>query len=270
MGSCQPGRKTAASLPFLVTAYRPDASGTWLPSVMPAACPAGKKGVVCGVGFDHFRPRKTGPCVPVVVLACATHGIHFTLYPSGHVPYGRESVAPVSLDGQALATAVPGNTGSAVNAAAVSAAAPAAEPCALWRQTRFAAVLDAALGKAWPRDGPGSNWTTQLRRLDELAALLGLEPVPSATLGEKLARLLDVSRLGLIDDAGRLARAEGFERRGVILVTALERASTGRCLLERVLACGALAGLWRPVRLWRATPGGPQCTAFPGRGTPSG
>ena len=29
-------------------------------------------------------------------------------------------------------------------------------------------------------------------------------------------------------------------------------------------------GLWRPVRLWRATPGGPRCTAFPGRGTPSG
>jgi hypothetical protein len=79
-----------------------------------------------------------------------------------------------------------------------------------------------------------------------------------------------VPRLGLLDDAGRLARAVGFEERGVILVAVLERASTGRCVLERALACGALAGLWRPVQLWRATPGGPRCTAFPGRGTPSG
>jgi len=260
MESCQPSRETAAApLPFLVTAYLPDGSGTWVPSMIPTACPASEQGVACCVGFDHLRGRKTGPCVPVTVLACATHGRHFTLYPCGHVPYGRESVAPVGLDGQRLLTT-----------ATASATATAEEPCALWRQTRFAAVLDAALGKAWPRDGPGSNWTTQLRRLDELAALLGLEPVPPAALGEKLARLLDVPRLGLLDDAGRLARAVGFEDRGVILVATLKRASTGRCVFERVLACGALAGLWRPVRLWRATPGGTQCTAFPGRGTPSG
>jgi hypothetical protein len=203
----------------------------------------------------------------VTVLACATHGRHFTLYPCGHVPYGRESVAPVGLDGQALLTAATVNTAATATG---NTTAPAGGACALWRQTRFAAVLDAALGKAWPRDGPGSNWTTQLRRLGELAALLGLEPVPAAALGEKLARLLDVPRLSLLDGAHRLGRAAGFEERGVILVAALERASTGRCLLERVLACGALAGLWRPVHLWRATPGGPRCTAFPGRGTPSG
>jgi hypothetical protein len=260
MESCQPSRETAAApLPFLVTAYLPDDSGTWVPSMMPVACPASEKGVACRVRLDHRRARKTGPCVPVAVLACATHGRHFTLYPCGHVPYGRELVAPVGLDGQALLTT-----------ATASTAPTAEEPCTLWRQTRFSAVLDAALGKAWPRDGPGSNWTTQLRRLDELAALLGLEPVPSAALGEKLARLLDVPRLSLLDDARRLARAVGFETRGGILITALERASSGRCLLERVLACGTLAGLWRPALLWRATPGGPRCTTFPGRGTPSG
>lgn len=223
--------------------------------MMPTACPTSDGSVACAVGLDHHRARKTGPCTPVAVLACATHGRRFTLYPCGHLPYGRESVAPVGLDGKALSAA--------------STTSHAEARCAPWQQTRFAAVLDAAAGKAWPRDGPGSCWTTQLRRLEELAVLLGLEPAPAAAVGEKLARLLDVPRLSLLDDTGRLARAVGFEARGLVLAATLERASTGRCLLERVLACGALTGLWRPAHLWR-TPNRPQCTVFPGCGTPSG
>lgn len=243
----------------MVTAYLPDNAGRWMPSVMPTACPTSDGEEACRVSLDHRRARKTGPCLPVAVLACASHDCRFTLYPSGHVPYGREAVAPVGLDGRPLNMATP------------SAAPPAEEPCASWRQTRFAAVLDAARGKAWPRDGPGPCWTTQLRRLDELAALLGLDPALSAALGEELAGLLDLTRLSLLDDAHQLGRAKGFEKRGGILVATLERASTGRCILERVLACGALAGLWRPVHLWRATPPGrPRRSVFPGHGTPSG
>jgi hypothetical protein len=258
MESCQPSVEAAPSrLPFLVAAYLPDESGRWTASMMPTTCPTSDGGEACCVTFDYHRARKTGPCIPVAVLKCATHGRGFTLYPCGHVPYGREAVAPVGLDGEALK--LPSSDTTSMEE----------EPCAPWRQTRFAAVLDAALGKAWPRDGPGPHWTTQLRRLEELATLLGLEPAPSAALGEKLARLLDVPRLSLLDDGGRLAGAVGFEARGVILVDTLERASTGRCLLERVLACGALVGLWRPVHLWR-TPGRPQRTVFPGRGAPSG
>jgi hypothetical protein len=226
---------------------------------MPTACPRESDGgEACCVTFDYHRPRKTGPCIPVAVLECSTHRRHFTLYPCGHVPYGREAVAPVGLDGRALSAASAG-----------PATAEGEEPCPPWGQTRFSAVLDAAQGKAWPRDSPGPCWTTQLQRLDELAALLGLEPTPSAALGEKLALLLDVPRLSLLDAAKGLARAVGFEARGVILVATLERASKGRRILDRVLACGALSGLWRPVHLWR-TPGQPQCTVFPGRGTPSG
>ena len=259
MESCQPGGEEAGFLlPFLVAAYLPDESGEWAPSVMPTFCPKGAGAAACSVGFDHHRPRKTGPCIPVAVLKCATHEGRFTLYPCGHVPYGREAVAPVGLDGKALtmATAAPGEA--------------AEEPYAPWRQTRFAAVLDAAQDKAWPRDGPGPHWPMQLLRLEELASLLGLAPTPDGASGEKFARLLDLSHLSLLDTANRLARAHGFEERGGVLVAALERASTGRCVLERVLACGALAGLWRPVHLWRATPGQPQRTVFPGRGMPSG
>ena len=261
MESCQPSVEVAAAQwlqrPFLVAAYLPDDSGTWTPSVMPTTCPTSDGGEACCVTFDFYRARKTGPCIPVAVLKCATHGCGFTLYPGGHVPYGREAVAPVGLDGKALR--VPSS----------STAAAMEEPSVLWRQTRYAAAFDAALGKAWSRDGPGPYWTTQLQRLKELAALLGLEPAAPSAVGEKLALLLDVPRLSLLDDAGRLAGAVDFQARGVILVDSLERASTGRCLLERVLACGALAGLWRPVHLWR-TPAQPRRTVFPGRGAPSG
>jgi hypothetical protein len=179
MESCQPGRESApASRPFQVVAYAPDDSGRWAPVAIPTNCPMGARAAECHIGIDHHRARKTGPRVPVVVVACSTHKCRFTLYPCGHVPYGREAVAPVGLDGLALSTATAGGG--------------AEEPCAPWRQTRFGAVLDAARGKAWPRDGPDLYWPTQLRRLDELAALLGLDPTPCAALGEKFAELLDL------------------------------------------------------------------------------
>lgn len=150
-------------------------------------------------------------------------------------------------------------------------AAPAAqEPAERWRQTRFAAALDAAQARAWPRSGPGPCWTTQLSRLDELAALLGLAPDSPADLGEKLARLVDLPRLNLLDASRELAQAHGYRERGSVLVATLERATGCQCVLERVLACGALAGLWRPVHWWRSAHGMPRRQVFPGRGTPSG
>ena len=261
MESCQPGGEEAAFLlPFLVAAYLPDESGEWAPSVMPTFCPKGAGAAACSVGFDHHRQRKTGPCIPVAVLKCATHEGRFTLYPCGHVPYGRTAVAPVGLDGKALLTP------------AASDAAEEPEPRAQWQETRFSAVLDAARGKAWPREGPGACWTTQLQRLEELAVLLGLTGACSSAEGEQLARLLGLPRLSLLDEAHRLAQAQDFEERGGILIATLERASQDRCILERVLACGALTGLWRPVHLWQAAPAPacPQRMVFPGRGMPSG
>jgi hypothetical protein len=179
------------------------------------------------------------------------------------VPYGRQAVVPVALDGSTLTSVVAADAPGAPGAQGTCARPP-------WGQTRFAAVLDAAEGRAWPRGAPGPCWTTQLRRLNELAQLLGLAPAPPAALGEELARLLEVPRLSLLDDTGSLARAVGFKARGELLVATLERIPSGGCLLGRVLACGVLAGLWRPVQLWRRTPSGPRRTVFPGRGTPSG
>lgn len=38
----------------------------------------------------------------MTAVQCRTHRRSFTLYPLGHIPYGRLAVAPVTLDGQVM------------------------------------------------------------------------------------------------------------------------------------------------------------------------
>jgi hypothetical protein len=56
----------------------------------------------CELVVHHRRARKTGPQILVTLVHCQTHRRAFTLYPLGHVPYGRVAVAPVGLDGEVL------------------------------------------------------------------------------------------------------------------------------------------------------------------------
>lgn len=84
---------------FLVVAHVDDAEGRPRPSEGVSRCPQSKATERCRLSKHHERERKTGPCFPLWVMRCATHRVHFTLYPSGHVPYGRERVAPVTLAG---------------------------------------------------------------------------------------------------------------------------------------------------------------------------
>ena len=57
---------------------------------------------MCKLWKGGFRPRKTGPCFPIAVNACRTHGGHFTVYPTGFVPYARERNAPVDDAGHVV------------------------------------------------------------------------------------------------------------------------------------------------------------------------
>jgi hypothetical protein len=68
---------------------------------MPRGCVHAVAGdTACVLVVHHVRDRKTGPRIPVTVLQCQTHRRAFTLYPLGHIPYGRIAVAPVALDGE--------------------------------------------------------------------------------------------------------------------------------------------------------------------------
>lgn len=79
------------SRPFVSAPYVED-NGVWRP-VRVKECPVGEG---CQIVKHSWRPRKTGPGHPVAILQCLMHGRYFTVYPSGHVPYGRQRIAPVT------------------------------------------------------------------------------------------------------------------------------------------------------------------------------
>ena len=56
-------------------------------------------GGACRIQGAGWRFRKTGPCHPLRKVRCCVHGVAFTLYPVGHVPYGREPVLCQSESG---------------------------------------------------------------------------------------------------------------------------------------------------------------------------
>jgi len=152
---------------------------------MPPSCVHASPGdPACVLVVHHVRERKAGPQIPVTVAQCRTHRRGFTLYPLGHVPYGRMAVAPVTLDGQVVLSTQSEPTDS-------DRRSPA------WRATQlgvaFAAVDDPTVkltDRRW--------WAIQTpERLARTAALLGIHPGLSVPDAEAIAFRLEVPRLVL-------------------------------------------------------------------------
>jgi hypothetical protein len=190
---------------------------------------------LCSVCLDHFRQRSTGPCFDLAVLRCLMHEFGFTVYPSGHVPYGRVSVVPV--------------------------AGPA---------TVFEAAQDAAQGKPWARQFPGGTskwWGTQGRHIGVAVAICGVAPAldPAAQLAQAAA--LHVEMLLLVEHSRAIAAAAGYRSRGQAVQAVLDRVLSGPCVLEHVLAAGHLAGLWGLPLLWDLRTRRLRSLSFRGDGT---
>ncbi len=66
-------------------------------------CPLAPVGETCRLRKHDFRDRKTGPRFGLRILYCSTHQRYFTVYPPGHVPYGRQAVAPIDERGRVAA-----------------------------------------------------------------------------------------------------------------------------------------------------------------------
>ncbi len=210
---------------------------------MPDRC-AGAQGAdspPCKLHVHHWRERKTGPQVPVLVVLCQTHGVAFTLYPPGHVPYGRVAVAPADLEGQPLRPADHSPS----------------ELVLAWEGTIAAAAQDAAEGKAWPRSGndstraPGS-WRTQGRHLGRLAGILGLagesQLLPQGPLG--------VPALSQREASSAYRDATGYRGRGRAMCLLIGEVTALRCdVLDVMLAAGFAAGCWGRPRRWDARTG---------------
>lgn len=239
----------SASRPLLIAPYHARAGGVLFPQ-LPAVCAAhGADARDCRIAVHHLRPRATGPGFPLVVAQCRTHRLVFTLYPPGHVPYGRSPVIPVTVDGKRIQR---------------QPAAPGAEGL---RGTIFDAALDGAAGRQWARmDDEGSKlwWNTQVRHQARIERWLGLSPAQSPSLREQLATALGVPLFDLGNGAAAIAAAPGYRSRGTAAVAVLQVMTAQPCLLERLLRAGELAGLWGTPWFWDSGCGVWRCLAAAG------
>ncbi len=237
----------SAQRPFVITAYSAGASGVLEPAIPEVGPCASRDREACVVWVDHVRERKTGPCFPLTVLVCGTHEVGFTLYPPGHVPYGRAAVARVAPDGRAI---IDGPSGAEV-----------------FDGTVFAAALDASKGTAWDREREGGSerwWGTQWRSLAMAQRICGVSPELGEAGREMVAAALEVELLLLREQAQRVAEAPGYRRRGEGICAVLDRLSEGSCVLSRLMASGHLAGLWGPPLWWDTQAGRLRSWSFRG------
>lgn len=232
---------------------------------MPRSCVQAAIGdEACVLTVHHRRERKTGPQIPVTVLQCRTHRRAFTLYPLGHVPYGRLAVAPVGLDGQVVRS----TDGQVVRSTEPEPEVGEPSPPA-WRATVFASAF-AAIEEKTVKLTDSRWWATDVpEQLAHGATLLGVHPDLLAKEADAIAFRLEIPRLVLRQAADAYERGRGRAARGRVLVGVLGQLGD-TCLLDRLLAAGACAGCWGTVTRWDAAIGGARGQVFPGRGSPAG
>jgi len=230
--------QTQERLPFATTTYKADTDGVLHPD-LPSRCVFATGAQTCSIFVDHYRLRKTGPCFPLAVVGCSAHPQRrYTLYPPGHFPYSREPVALYSPSGELLLDAATGQP--------------------LWEATLFAAAVDAAKGEGWPAESPWDDprrRRTQGSRLQLSGRLLGVHPQLDDGVRERIATRLAVATMRLF--TGARTWASGWKMRGAAILTVLLEIPIQASLLDRMLAAGAVSGLWamrRPQR-WDADRG---------------
>lgn len=216
---------------FAIAPYEPDDEGTLRP-VLPERCVFATAAETCSPFVDHYRDRKTGPGHPLAVVGCRCHPHkRYTLYPPGHLRYGRQQVVPCRPSGSLQQDP---DTGQ-----------PA------WEETLFAAALDAAQGQRWPAHSPAEDERrrrTQGCRLTVAGTLLGVHPELDSRTREWVATQLRVPTLTLRDAADQWATS--WQARGGAIRTVLQALPLNGSLLDRLLAAGAITGLWPSPQRW--------------------
>ena len=188
----------------------------------------------CDVVLHDRRIRKTGPADPLAVCRCHRHGVSFTVYPPGFVPYSRRRLTDSAID----------DTDPAL-----------LEVCAN------------AVEGPWPRGGghPPGVWSTQVRLIERAAEITGMgagtavRDAWAAMTGVPLAQLL----LG--------QKARGYRQRSTAVLLVAAGRTRDELLLGGYLAgCWGLPWRWErapqrlrclvPRTLWRiaSTTSGPR------------
>lgn len=184
----------------------------------------GEDGSQCAVGRHDVRQRKSGPGHALVVCRCRAHGVFFTVYPPGYVPYGRVAVIAEDSEGRAIGGEALGTT-----------------------------VFGAALEASARTERRRMQRRTMQRRLSVCAAMLGLWPALSEPVRDQIADALWLPRLAARASARVYGRARLLRERSALVLELLGRVPFAR-RRAGLLVAGRLAGLWgRPSR-W--DPGG--------------
>ena len=190
---------------------------------VPGRCPLGEDGSSCVVRPHDRRPRKCGPEHPLVVCRCRAHGVSFTVYPPGHVPYGRIAIVAEDSEGRVVQRDSVGST-------------------------LFAAAVEASASP----DSRSLQRRTIQRRLGWCAALLGLAGSAEPVL-DRIADVLWLPRLVARESARAFVPLQRLRDRGSLVLKMLACVPPARRRTGLFVA-GEIAGLWgRPSR-W--DPGG--------------
>ena len=221
--SCRP--QTQTHIPFVTTTYTANDEGVIRPE-LPSYCVFATGAQTCSIFVDHYRFRKTGSQFSLAVVGCTKHPYRrYTLYPPGYFPYSRAPVAPYSPAGELLKNPATGQP--------------------LWESTLFAAAEDAAAGKRWPEEGLWDDprrRRTQGCRLQLAGRLLGVDVQLADGVRERIATRLAVATMKLL--SGAKIWASGWKMRGAAILAVLLSIPIQASLLDRMLAAGALSGLW--------------------------
>ena len=178
----------------MITAYTPDEHGvyqTHLPEKGP--CRDHRDCLLCP---KDRRLRKTGPKIELLVVHCRVHRCCFTLYPPGHVPYGRVPLVLLTLDGRRVER----------------------DRGPPYQGTLFQAARDAKDGRFWPRESEeGSRQarrTTQARQLERVGLILGLWCLSAGNSSDRVMDILGIAGMSWVEARRRVESKEGYRGKG--------------------------------------------------------
>lgn len=237
---------------FVCSPYFPAETDGALTCEIPDVCPLGiqlGEQHTCVVTFNYLRERKTGPCIPLVIVQCLTHNISFTIYPPGYVPYGREPLVDIALDGFPIEAELEKN--DIVNS---------------FSGTLFDAALMASQGVFYPKEGPYDLpmicYDTQLNHIKKSALLLGIAETSQVSHNGHLAEALNIPRQFQIEQSSHIpGQPWNSIKSGQSIRQILENVPRD-CLFERLVSCGFMCRIWPPLYIWNAEAGTLYKSAF--------
>jgi len=227
---------------FVVSPYFTDTDGR-LTAKIPTICPKGRHDdESCRISINHHRVRKTGPCFPLAVVKCDKHHFCFTLYPPGHVPYGRRPlIANIAVDGSKINNE-PIDIHNSEN------------KLASFQGSFFDAALDAGFSKTWPKESfmgsLESRFNTQLRHMDRASRLLGIHSALDIKQTEEIAEILNLPRQVVSENLSELKHQPTLKKQGQTICQLLMILPQTLSLFERLVEAGSTAILWPTPCFW--------------------